>query len=245
MRSPVAFIKKKKKTPLLTVDDEDLSNSSTLTSSSFHKPQQAKIQEQEHASFRIARISKVKFDETRNDASLTAANALYNRECWYSQSELVQFKKSVIIMGRKLLNSTDVTDCTYRRVLTCTYNLCRSVPYEVDTARGSILCPRDQADLRKCMMDDTTTNDNKNPCLERMGLDRLTVPVLMEEQNGAKKRVVAKVKELQDKDSFRQLSFHSQSQVLQAALESLSRPGRLLARETARALAKSCCASSD
>ena len=166
------------------------------------------------------------------NSSPVAANAKYADRCWFTAPELDAFKKDVVLLSKHLQKSNAATECNYRRVISSVFSVCGSVPHEVDTRKASILCPADRADLRK----------NLEKSLERMGLDRITVRVILEDGRQRRQRMAEELRILQQEhaSSSSSSSWEERAEAIRQAMEPLSRPSRLFAREMGRALGASC-----
>lgn len=199
---------------------------------------------------------------TGPNLSWYAANTEFSEECWYTPQELWKLKGVTILTARKLAQSSAAVDCRYRRTMTCTYNACCNIPYEVeDTASSissSLLCQGDEADLIQCV--DTARG--------RYGLERMTSLRILDDAKSRRKAmwdIVTQKEEDQQSEGDDEESSSSEEEegdkkrysrttstgrrhcqqkigddkVIQTALEEWSRPSRLWAREIARALEQS------
>mmetsp|Transcript_1639 Transcript_1639/g.2350 ORF Transcript_1639/g.2350 Transcript_1639/m.2350 type:complete len:241 (+) Transcript_1639:106-828(+) len=174
------------------------------------------------------RETRVRFDEKRNEKHMSAANSKCRESCWLAQEELYSLKREVALLNKKLARSNSSTECNYRRVVTCVFNVCCSVGLEIDTSNGSLICPADQADLKKCI----------DKSVARLGLDRITLQVIQEFARSRRALMLIKIEDFQAMAST--LSKESKADLIQVAVQALSRPSRLFAREVGRAVGASC-----
>ena len=229
MKSPMRSLRKKLGVKGLNkldcIVENDFSNHSTFSVDNYNSNKRTRSVPSLPD---LSGCRRVSFAKT-HEATKVAANFGQSDVCWYSQDELVLFKRKVVATAKAYGRSAAPQDCNYRRVVTIIYNICRSCEFELQTPKDSILCPKDRSDLK----------NNVSSVTERLGLDRLTVPVFLEDVARRKKDMLQKVRDFQ---AYSAIVTEQEPGKLAQDLALMSRPSRLFARELGRAVASSCVA---